>query len=300
MQHPISTALILSSLLATAVTALAQGTTPHYPDSVVLTSGKEIHGLLVQKSRDAVTIQNASGETSIPRTGIARILDTADDGAYFLDVHHEGTLPPWRVLVNDLRHNDAVRSMDQIPATVIKEGVFRNVPYLSFRINGDLELNIYGDPNDPAAIEIGIYGKRHNDKRLRTICREFFASYLPTKEAIQALYALNPKGDRKTAGALVLETTPPDAPDAYNAYWVSVFSPERIEKSRISMADYAKLTVPMESVVDKEGKVRDLVWTKKECLRAMAQGRRSVDGRLFARGFYRDDAGVFHVVARNN
>ncbi len=44
----------------------------------------------------------------------------------------------------------------QIPSTVIDNGVFRNVPYKSYRA-GDYEMNVYGDPVQPAGVEVGVY-----------------------------------------------------------------------------------------------------------------------------------------------
>jgi hypothetical protein len=55
-----------------------------------------------------------------------------------------------------------ITSLRQIPATVVDKGVMRNVPYLSFQ-SGDYELNVYGDPDNPAGVEIGI----HRRLRLR-------------------------------------------------------------------------------------------------------------------------------------
>jgi hypothetical protein len=45
----------------------------------------------------------------------------------------------------------------QIPATVIDVGRLSYVPYSSFQIGDDRELNVYGDPDAPACVEIGLY-----------------------------------------------------------------------------------------------------------------------------------------------
>jgi hypothetical protein len=298
MQLPIRTALVVFAVCVAALPTAAQSRTSEGPDTLVMNDGRRIHGMLVHETRDAVTLQTSHGESTYPRTDITRILDEANEGYYFVDAHRRGTLPPWDVLVNDLRHNDQVRSLEQIPATVIEDGVFRRVPYLSFRINGDLELNIYGDPLDPAGIEIGIYGRRQNDRTLRRTCREFLAGYLTSGQEIQALYALSVKGEQsRKVGDMVIEVTPPDAPDAYGALWLSVFNPRRIEEKRLSEAEYRRLTLPVDEVLDARGMVLQKAWTPRQVNTARAAGRGSTAGeRVFARGFYRDNAGVFRLV----
>ncbi len=298
MQLPIRTALVVFAVCVAALPPAAQSRTSEGPDTLVMNDGRRIHGMLVHETRDAVTLQTSHGESTYPRTDITRILDEANEGYYFVDAHRRGTLPPWDVLVNDLRHNDQVRSLEQIPATVIEDGVFRRVPYLSFRINGDLELNIYGDPLDPAGIEIGIYGHRQNDRTLRRTCREFLAGYLTSGKEIQALYALSVKGEQsRKVGDMVIEVTPPDAPDAYGALWLSVFNPRRIEEKRLSEAEYRRLTLPVDEVLDARGMVLQKAWTPRQVNTARAAGRGSTAGeRVFARGFYRDNAGVFRLV----
>jgi hypothetical protein len=298
MQLPIRTALVVFAVCVAALPTAAQSRTSEGPDTLVMNDGRRIHGMLVHETRDAVTLQTSHGESTYPRTDITRILDEANEGYYFVDAHRRGTLPPWDVLVNDLRHNDQVRSLEQIPATVIDNGVFRNVPYLSFRINEDLELNIYGDPRDPSGIEIGIYGHRQRDRTLRRTCREFLAGYLTTREEIQALYALSLGGETsRKAGDMVVELTPPDAPDAYGALWLSVFNPGRLDDGRLSEAEYRSLTIPVDDVVDEQGMVRRDTWKPEQVDTAREAGRgESAGARVFARGFYRDEEGVFHLL----
>src|SRR5687768_9260968 len=50
-----------------------------------------------------------------------------------------------------------VETPKQIPATVVDVGQLKFIPYLSFRVGEDRELNVYGDPAAPACVEIGLY-----------------------------------------------------------------------------------------------------------------------------------------------
>lgn len=143
----------------------------HPPDSLVLKDGTVVHGLIIKNTRDSVLIQQKFGESNYPKSRIVRINDNADTNALYTDINRKGKLPSWRVIANDLRTHDAVKSLVEIPATVIDVGDFINVPYKSFRVNNDVELNIYGDPENPAGVELGIYGPRSEDMRLRKILR---------------------------------------------------------------------------------------------------------------------------------
>jgi hypothetical protein len=264
------------------------------PDSLVLRDGSVVKGFIVRNVLGKVTIQTPNGEETYEREQISRVHDVPGEGAYLTDIERRGDLPPWRTVVNDLRHADGVNSLEQIPATVVDTGEFKNVPYLSFRVNGNIELNIFGDPEDPAGIEIGIYGPGRSSAKLRRICREFLVSYLNTRDEIQAVYRLNEKGEARHIGDMTVEYTPPDAPDAFGAWWLSIYNRKHLAEARLSDAEYAKLTRPVDTVIDDRGQVRESAWTDAaQSLRLKESGG---DGRMFVRGFYRDRNGDFRVI----
>ncbi|MEO6845677.1 MAG: hypothetical protein ABI443_00315, partial [Chthoniobacterales bacterium] len=241
------------------------------------------------------TIETKYEEATFSKKQIARIHDEADFGTYFTDVTRKGTLPPWRLIANDLRHDDGVKLLEEIPATVIDNGDFKNVPYIAFRINSNMEVDIYGDPNDPAAISVGVYGHNSPNKELQHTCREFIASYLTTREELSALYSLNPKGGKTTTGGMTLEITPPNAPDADGAWWMSIYSMQALNRERISDKEYAKLTLPIEQVWDSKGNLQVDAWSRKEAKDAHRVSTHP-HSKVYARGFYRDKDGVFRVI----
>jgi hypothetical protein len=268
------------------------------PDTIVLRDGSQVRGLIVRNVRGEVTIQTASGEETYQRNEIARIHDYPGEGEYLTNIERKGELPPWRTIVNDLRHSDKVRSFEQIPATVVDTGDFKNVPYLSFRVNGSVELNIYGDPEDPAGIEMGIYGAQQGNTRIRRIIREFLSAYLNSRDEIEAVYQLDKNGGRRDVGDMTIEYTPANAPDAYGAWWLSIYNRKHLAKARLTDAEYAKLSVPVDTVLNRKGQVRDTAWTqadKNQSLRLSHSGNKRGE-RLFVRGFYRDKDGNFRVI----
>jgi hypothetical protein len=173
---------------------------------------------------------------------------------------------------------------------------FKNVPYKSFRVNNDVELNIYGDPENPAGVELGIYGPRSGDMRLRKILRGYLAGFLTTREEIGALYSLNLDKGIAQAGNLTLEITPKDAPDAYGAWWVSLYNRKDLQRVRLSDAEYAKLVRPVNEVIDKRGRVISGGWSEKDARKSKKVNKLGGETKVLLRGFYRDDNGTFRLI----
>lgn len=266
------------------------------PDTIFLKDGTTVKGIIVENTSDAVTIQQDYSEVRVAKEDIVRIRDEADDAAYFASMHRKGTLPPWRVIVNDLRLHDKIKSFEQVPATVIDVGEYMNVPYQSFRINNDIEMNIYGDPDDPAAVEMGVYGLRKNDRRLHQMLRQYLAGYLTSRDELRALYSIPPTGGSADAGDMRLSVTLPGAPDSFGAWWVGVSNPKQLDRIRMSDKDYAKLVRPVDEVLDKDGSVLSSAWREEEVSLSRRISQVGEGAKVFLRGFYRDKDGRFQMI----
>lgn len=250
------------------------------PDTLVMRNGENIRGLILKYGTQSVTIKQSSGERKVPLKDILRIHDEVRSGAYFADVNRRGSLPSWQALVNDLRTHDSIKRLERIPATVVKEGEFKNVPYMAFRLNQNLEMNIYGDPDDPVALEMGIYGAGAREQGLQKTWRTFLAGFLATRAEISALYDLSLKGGRKDAGAMTVEVKAPADAGAHGAWWIRLYNRSALSASRLSDAEYARLTRPAASVAP-AGSHRGMIKRK--------------DADVFLNGFYRDKDGVFRL-----
>jgi len=271
---------------------------PAFPDSLVLKNGTTVYGIILKNSWDSILLQDKTKEKTYPKSEIVRIRDEADPGMYFTEVNRRGELPPWRVIANDLRTNDAIQKLEEIPATRITWGRFKNIPYKSFRVNTSIELNIYGDPEDPAAIEFGIFGLRSGNDKLRKTLRAYLAGFLSSRQEIAALYALNFKGATQTVDGLVFEITPKNAPDAQGAWWISLSNTEKLARTRVSDSEYAQVTRPKEEVVDKYGRL--LIKTFKDTQRSMTDTIKelSASSGETLRGFYRNKDGSLRFITK--
>jgi hypothetical protein len=292
--------LLAAAIFAPALTALppARGQDDSFkaPDSLVLKNGTVVRGLIIRNAWDAVLIQEEFEEKRYPKSEIVRIRDDANTGAMFTGVNRKGDLPAWRVIANDLRTHDEIKSLVEIPATLIDTGELKNVPYMSFRANDDIELNIYGDPNNPAGFEIGIYGARSGNAKLRQEIRGFLAGFLSTRDEIAALYSLSLNGGIKTVGNLTVEITPRTAPDAYGAWWISLYDKKALAAQKLDSAEYARLTRPMNQVVDKKGRVIAGDWTHDEMGLSKRLRETGRSAQVMLRGFFRDKNGDFRLI----
>lgn len=270
------------------------------PDMILLKDGSSHSGVIVQNTAKEVLLQGKHSIEKFPKSEIVRIRNEADIGMEFTKANTPGDLPAWRVMVNDLRNNDAVKSLEQIPATGIDNGTFKNIPYLSFRINELIEMNIYGDPEDPCAVEFGVYGKRANDDRIRRVLRSFLAGFLASRKEVGAIYSLPFTGGKSCVGDICFLIIPPSAPDAYGGWWISLFNPQKLEAARLSDSEYAKLTRPFRSIVDKSGRVKRNTWTADDLDLTRRLKDAVEETPVLVRGFFRDANGRFRVLTNSS
>lgn len=260
-----------------------------------MNDGTEIRGLILQNTKDIVVVETKSGEARLPKEYIRRIEDAPNDEAVFADVVGGGELPPWRSIVHDMRAYDGIRSFEQIPPTAIDNGLLREIPYLSFKVNKRSELNVYGNPDNPVAIEFGTYGAMRATKNQRQMFREYIAGHLEKKEQIAALYSLSPEKREARAGKLSFRLILPDDPDGYGGTWTVVYRPGRIESARLGRREYTAITKPFEHVNETDGSLRsDRAEENRNWLDSMMKKMTGEEPEL--RGFFRDEQGVFHVL----
>lgn len=271
------------------------------PDSILLKDGSTQRGVIVKSTADAVFLQQRYGISEFSKSRIVRIFDGVDVGMEFTESGKKGDLPSWRVMVNDIRNNDAVTSLAPIPPTLIDNGYLKNVPYLSFRINDYVEMNVYGNPDEPAAIEFGVYGKLSSSDKLRRTLRSFLAGFLTSRKEVGAIYSIPFTGGEKKAGDFRIRITPSSAPDAYGAWWICLYNPKTLEAARVGDAEYAKATLPPNQVVDPSGKVKEAFLggaSLLPSLRARLKGGDSASRHFLE--FSRDPSGHIRILPPGN
>jgi hypothetical protein len=158
-------------------------------------------------------------------------------------------IPDWAQMVSLLATNGWAAGLMQVPATMIETGSFKNVPYVSFRCgSGGYELNIYGDLNHPAAIQIGALNYLHQTALEKSNCVNFICSVLADADARKVVRALN--FDQKAtakSGGLTIETILPGEWGSYGGWWVSVRNDPALASAQASEAELLAIAQPRDA-----------------------------------------------------
>ncbi len=148
------------------------------------------------------------------------------------------------------------QSLKQIPSTVITTGVLRDIPYTSYRA-GERELNVYGDPLSPAAFELGLHGALLKSEDAKAGATAFVQELLAEAADREALASLQRKPGKKVRAGWTFEVTPPEAPDAYGGWWISVYDEALLDRSRASAEELEKITTSRQEVARTTGPAGD-------------------------------------------
>lgn len=133
------------------------------------------------------------------------------------------------------------KGFKQIPSTVIDKGVLRDIPYTSYRA-GEYEVNVYGDPQAPVCVEIGIHGSLLKSEEAKKACLTFMLGLLDDAADRETLTSLKLQTGKKVRASLTFEITPPEAADAYGGWWISVYNETLLDRSRATPEEMKALT----------------------------------------------------------
>lgn len=223
--------------LTVAVAVLVFTSACHALDQVLFKNGTRVTGTIYGQSRDHVYMRIGEGNVVYSKKAIRRIYDDITKRPPLTRMLRRDELPPWWIPLSDLYHEDWVNSLELVESGEIDNGDLKWIPYLSFRANGVYELNIYGNPDDPVALEIGYRGGGFRSGDAQKRCRQFMVSYLTGLRQLKALYSLNVRGGKSVVDGLEIEITPRDAPDAYGGWWVALSNPARLDSQRKSSVE---------------------------------------------------------------
>jgi hypothetical protein len=166
----------------------------------------------------------------------------------------------------------------QIPATVIDVGRLSYVPYSSFQIGEDRELNVYGNPEAPACVEIGLYRKMLTSDEEKRRCVTYLRRIFPAMDPS----GLRLSGGKMLKGGVVIEVTPPDAPDAYGGWWISIYSLPMLHAAAGTSASVSVVTVThTEATAAGEWSASDLRYAKPSSSGSV--------GRVYVKSYVRSD-----------
>ena len=213
-------------------------------DVVVLQNGTVVTGSILQQDANGVLLQTQFGTYRYPLTAVS---DVKKEAATAPHVSNNGqVIPDWAQIVSILATNGWAAGLKQVPATMIETGIFKNIPYVSFRSgDGGYELNIYGDLNHPAAVQIGAMNYQHQTAQEKSNCVNFACSVLENHDVRQIIRALNfDQKDTEQNAGLTIETILPGEWGSYGGWWVSVRNAAALASAQASQAELLALTQP--------------------------------------------------------
>ena len=218
-------------------------------DVVVLQGGMVITGQILQQDANGVLLQTTSGTYRYP---LASITDIKKETLSAPHVSNNGQIiPDWAQIVSLLATNSWAGGLKQVPATMIETGVWKNVPYVSFRCgSGGYEMNIFGDLNNPAAVQIGAMNYLHQTSMEKSNCVNFVCSVLASAVDRKLVRALNfdQKDSEQNAG-MTIETILPGEWGSYGGWWVSVENGDALASAQASEAELLAITQPRTAAV---------------------------------------------------
>lgn len=211
-----------------------------FADTLVFSSGRTVSGIVLQTNDVNVLMLTDYGALNYSP---AIIKEIKMERAESVDPYGTNRIPDSKNLLLRLSRQPWATNLKQIPATVIDTGIMRNVPYVSFQCGEDYEVNIYGDLDHPAGIEVGVYRKLIENALAKANCAKFMADNLGQATDKEAVRRLDQTKDLKTVDGLTLEITPPSAADAYMGWWISAYLEEKLNRARASADELKGISV---------------------------------------------------------
>jgi hypothetical protein len=251
--------------------------------SMKLKNGETIEGKVLDDGNGGSALQVKYGTVTVTSGEIASV---EEHGPAPVPTTGAGRLARWdRCLHSLVNMKPSLPDISPIAATVIDRGIFKSVPYLSHRFD-DLEFNIYGDPDAPAALEIGIYN-RAPAQDVRRLCLAAISDLLNDPADRDVLHKMNLDRSKTARGTLTFEITPSDADDAYGGWWISIYDTKLVELQRATDKELATITTDRTPSAPTPVSKDKLRWNERELRMSRPTVPGATQDRVFLRGIHR-------------
>lgn len=181
-----------------------------------------------------------------------------------------------------------------IPSTLIDTGELKNVPYHSFA-NLEAEVNVYGDPDRPAAVEAGT---RSPQPMLRDCLRLFVRAVLVEEADRAVVEQMGTAPTFREKVGLTVEVTPPESADAYGAWWVTAEVHPQLEHSRASPEEIQAISTGANSVAQGPPSSSPAAAPLPPTPSSWPTSYRPSGGPVFVHGYYRRNGTYVHPHSR--
>ena len=211
-------------------------------DVVVLQSGAVITGTILQQDASGVLLQMEYGTFRYPPNLVQEVRKEAAAPRH---VSNNGqVIPDWAQIVSLMASHDWADGLQQVPAPMISYPLFQNIPYISFRCGaGGYEINIYGDLNQPAAVQMGAMTYLKDSMAARSNCVNFVCSLLASVDARKLVRSLDlSQKAMGTNAGMTAGTILPGEWGSYGGWWVMVYNQDALASAKASAAELLAIT----------------------------------------------------------
>lgn len=267
-------------------------------DEVVLADGQRVAGRVLFEGPDSVVVGQPNGTFTLKRSEVMSIHRGAGHRGMRRSLVHSERLPTFYSMLEVAARQPWVETLHQVPATVVGEGELRDIPYISHRA-GDIEFNVYGDPEHPAGVEVGIYNA-DPDAQTRAKLRAFMAELLPAEADKLVVQNLNLEDDYTDREGLTFNVDPSTAADSFGGWWISIYDRAALERARATAVELAQLTAPAAPTTDNSSAPSG--WSTSDYSYSSprsSSGSSSGGGRVYVRGYTRKNGTYVHPHTRS-
>lgn len=264
------------------------------PDLVLLRDGQKIYATVISEAGPEVVLGQRTGTFSLRKKDVKEIQRGAAPDRK-VGIATSSQLPSLSSTFATISRQPWAKDLRPVPATVIDVGVLRNIPYISHKA-GKIEFNVYGDPDHPAGVEVGIYGANPS-RETREELRAFMAS-LVIEPGASVVRTLSLDIAKQEQGGLTFEVAPPTAVDSYGGWWISVYDLAALEKARASEWEMNAISAPVAASTadatptgwtasDYGSKTRPASSYSGSSSSYSSTKSKSSSGKVYVRGYYR-------------
>jgi hypothetical protein len=198
-----------------------------WADTIHLKTGGALEGIVLKKNEDGIVLLLKYATVTLNSFEIESIEESAPAAA------PSSRLMGWETCFKAFAARPWGPDLHILPAPIIDSGAFKYVPYVLHAFD-DYQFALYGDPDAPACLELGISGVLLTREAVQKECLELASCFLRDPKDVDILRSLSLKGERKEVGGLVFEIDQEPDSRGRNTWWISVSDPRALDSARVS------------------------------------------------------------------
>jgi hypothetical protein len=205
-------------------------------DTIQFLSGGQMQGVVLKDYDGSLVVHLKHGLVTLSKADVSSISKDEETvlvgGRRFL---------PWMAALHSLLKLPWGSDLRPDPAVIIDSGTFKHIPYVCDRA-GSREFSIYGDPEEPAGLEIGLSKELVQNGDARKEAIQALKSLLIDKPDQEFLSTLDVSKPSKTDRAgLTFQVELDKNAKGDETWWITVFSPSALDRMRLSEEEAKKL-----------------------------------------------------------